>query len=99
LVGFQNFPNQKHGKPKLRLAKVRAKSVGMHLVECQDMAAALFSPVRLKKFLVTCQHFGHKHWYAVCNFLAMNQLIAKLFSHSLILAGHVLEPEQAGPKW
>jgi hypothetical protein len=79
LVGFQNLPNQNHGNPKPRLAKVRAKNVGMHLVECQDMAASTFPPVRLKKFLVTCQYFGHSHWCAVCHFLATNQLVTKFF--------------------
>jgi hypothetical protein len=76
LVGYQFLPNQNYGKPKLRLAKIKAakvrtKNIDVHLVGCQNQSLSIFSFICSLRN--TCQNFGHKYWCV--NSLAMNQLM------------------------
>jgi hypothetical protein len=61
IMAIQNFALQKS-----RLAKVRAKSIHVHLVECHNNNMKhFFSLMQFKKFLEICQNFGHKHWLPI----------------------------------
>lgn len=77
------------GLPKLDHAKMLAKNLGAHLVWCQPIISSF---ARFQKFLVTYQNFGYSD-----HFLGMNQMIAKIFWHALILTWQKLVANQVGP--